>query len=199
MSKTFSVQRVVFSAVLIAAGVLPSSFVIAADANVATHMDVFSAPNGTNYFALGLKPNTATPAAQHDVVVLVNTSASQAGDYRAKAIEALKGFLAALPTGDKVHLIAVDLTAVPLTRTFVAPSSKDMTEALAALDQRTPLGATDMGKAIDSISQAFAGVPSGARAAVYIGDGRSRANLLGTEEFQKLTSQLADSRIPVSS
>ena len=34
------------------------------------------------------------------------------------------------------------------------------------------------------------------RAAVYIGDGRSAANLLGTEKFEKLAAKLADAAHP---
>ena len=42
-------------------------------------------------------PAAAPAAGPRDVVDLFNTSASQTGDYRAKAIEALKGLLAGLP------------------------------------------------------------------------------------------------------
>ena len=34
---------------------------------------------------------------------------------------------------------------------------------------------------------------------IYIGDGRSPANLLGTEQFAKVGARLADARIPVIS
>ena len=121
------------------------------------------------------------------------------GEYRAKAFEALRGFLAGLGAGDRVHLVAVDLNAIPLTKTFVAPDSKEMITALKELDARVPLGATDMEKAIGAVLGSFAGAPKNLRAAVYIGDGRSTANLLGTETFERLATQLADARIPVSS
>ena len=95
--------------------------------------------------------------------------------------------------------MAVDLNAIPLTKTFVAPNSKEMAEALAALDARVPLGATDMAKAIAAVVDSYGGESKNSRAAVYIGDGRSAAHLLGSEEFEKLAAQLADARIPVSS
>ena len=57
-------------------------------------MDTFSSPDGVNYFALCLKDaRRIASAAVRDVVVVFNTSASQTGDYRAKAVEALKGAL----------------------------------------------------------------------------------------------------------
>ena len=167
---------------------------------IAAHMDTFSTPDGANYFALSMKPAAAVPAAgPRDIVVLFNTSASQMGEYRAKALEALKGFLAGLGAGDRVRLVAVDLNAIPLTKTFVAPDGSEMGEALKELDARVPLGATDMEKAIGAVVGSFGGESKNPRAAVYIGDGRSAANLLGTETFEKLATQLADARIAVSS
>ena len=95
--------------------------------------------------------------------------------------------------------MAVDLNAIPLTKTFVAPSSKEMANALTELDARVPLGVTDMAKALDAVGDSYGGASKNARAAVYIGDGRSTAHLLETAEFEKLAGRLADARIPVSS
>jgi len=54
-------------------------------------------------------------------------------------------------------------------------------------------------KALDAVVDSYSGESKNARAAVYIGDGRSAAHLLETDEFEKLTGRLADARIPVSS
>ena len=116
---------------------------MAADASsIAASMATFSNREGVSYFALSLKPSESpAAAAARDVVVLFNTSAGQTGDYRAKGIEALKSLLAALPASDHVQLMAVDLNAVPLTKNFVAPASKEMADALAALAARPRLRA----------------------------------------------------------
>ena len=74
-----------------------------------------------------------------------------------------------------------------------------MVDALAALEARTPLGAADMPKAIGAVVASFAGESKNARAAVYIGDGRSTAHLIQADEFQTLAAQLADARIPWNS
>ncbi len=167
---------------------------------IAAQMDTFTAPDGANYFALSMKPAATAPdGAARDIVVLFNTSASQQGDYRVKSLDTLKGFLAGLGAGDRVRLVAVDVNAIALTKTFVAPNSSEMAEAIKELDARVPLGATDMEKAVEAVLGSFMGESKNPRAAVYIGDGRSAANLLGTETFEKLASQLADARIAVSS
>ena len=95
--------------------------------------------------------------------------------------------------------MAVDLNAIPLTKTFVAPDSSEMAAALKELDARVPLGATDMERAVLAVAGSFAGESKNQRAVVYIGDGRSAANILGTETFEKLAAQLADARIAVNS
>ena len=60
-------------------------------------MDSFTNPDGTNYFAFSVKPEGIAPAGRpRDVLVMFNTSASQTGEYRTKALEALQGLIAGL-------------------------------------------------------------------------------------------------------
>ena len=201
MSQKNLVRLVVLPLALTAVCLLSDKPVTAAAPNsIAVGMETFAVPNGSDYFALSMKPEGIAPAAgPRDIVVMFNTSASQTGEYRAKSMEALRGFLASLQPGDRVRLMAVDLNAVPITETFVAPNGNEMTEALATLDARVPLGATDMQKAVEATVDSFSGASKNARAAVYIGDGRSTANLLGAVEFAKLATKLADARIPFNS
>ena len=102
----------------------------------------------------------------------------------------MQGILAGLGPQDRVQLIAVDLNAVPLTKTFVAPGGKEMTDALAALDARVPLGATDMKKALAAAAESFQGDSKNARTVVYLGDGRSAANLVSAQEFDEAFEEI---------
>ncbi len=165
----------------------------------AARLDCFDHSNGSNYFALRLQPPAApTVAAPRDVVILVSTSASQAGEYRTESFQALQSLVAGLAPGSRVRLIATDLSAIPLTKGFVAPDSAEWKEALAALNQRTPLGSNDMEKALSAAAASFGG-STNPRALVYIGDGSSRANLLKIEKFQPLAAALADQHVSVLS
>ncbi len=56
-----------------------------------------------------------------------------------------------------------------------------------------------MAKAVEAVVDSYRGQAKNARAAVYIGDGRSAAHLIEPDEFQKLSGRLADARIPLSS
>ncbi len=115
--------------------------------------------DGATYFALSLQPPaSAAPAtASSDIVVLFDTSASQVGDYRTKALAVLRGMLATLGEKDRVQLYSVDIGAVPLSKTFVAPRSAEMDAALAQLDRRVPLGSTDMGEVLTAAAASYSG------------------------------------------
>ena len=63
----------------------------------AAHLQTYTAADGVNYFALSLKPDANLPAAEgHDVVVLLDTSASQTGPFRTEGLAVLKAALDSL-------------------------------------------------------------------------------------------------------
>ena len=170
------------------------------------HLDGFTQADGGNVFALTLK---ASPTAQagarnapaasgpRDVVILVSTAASQTSDYRAKSLATLRSVLSKLDANDRVKLVAFDLNTAPLTQGFVAPNSAEMAAALKALNQRTPLGSCDLEKALDAAVKSYAGDSKAARAIVYIGDGSSRANVLTTDQLNRIINDLVAQRAPV--
>ncbi|MBX7166550.1 MAG: hypothetical protein K1X74_09415 [Pirellulales bacterium] len=165
----------------------------------AARLGQFVNDDGQSYFVLALRPQERpAAAAAHDVVVLFDTSASQTGVVRDKALAALRAYLAALGPEDRVHLMAVDLDAVPLCEGFVPAAGDEMTAALNKLAGRAPLGSTDMGvvlaKAVSAAQQA-----EHDRAVVYIGDGMSVGTFVGTDEMQRLTREFVAQRAPVSS
>ena len=153
--------------------------------------------DGGNVFALTLKSPAAAADGPRDVVILVSTAASQTGDYRAKSLATLHATLAKLDANDRVKLVAFDLNATPLTQGFVAPNSPQMAAALAALGQRTPLGSCDLEKALETAAKSFTGDSKSARAIVYIGDGSSRANVLTTDQLDRVVNDLVAQRAPV--
>ncbi|NQT37970.1 MAG: hypothetical protein HQ581_10800 [Planctomycetes bacterium] len=138
-------------------------------------------------------------AGPRDIVVMFDTSASQSKGYRTTAMAALKRFLGGLDAQDRVKLMAIDVNAVPLTEAFVAPAGPQMAGALEKLNMRVPLGSTDMQKALQSAAGSFDQSGTNPRAAIYIGDGMSRAKLLSPQQFGELADLLADAKVPVSS
>ncbi|MFH1922447.1 MAG: hypothetical protein ABIP48_21510, partial [Planctomycetota bacterium] len=166
----------------------------------AARLDGFTHTDGANYFALSLKPAQTAPApGPRDVVVLYDSSASQTGQFRTQGLSALMALLGELSPEDRIQLVAVDVNAIGMTESFVAPGSPEMAAALEKLEAREPLGATDIEKAVNAAVARFAGEGANPRAVVYIGDGMSTANLLGTETFEQLVGSLVDNRIAVTS
>jgi hypothetical protein len=170
-----------------------------AAAALETRLDTYATPDGTGYFALRLVPNVALaqPAAR-DVVVLFDTSASQTGVIRDKALDVLQALLSGLGRGDRVSLMAVDLEAVALTPGMVAPDSQELKQALAKLRARAPLGATDMPMALSAGAAGFGKQPA-AKSLIYVGDAVSAANFLALDEYRELVEQLREQRIALSS
>ncbi len=172
-----------------------------APADKGAKIDVF-AKDGQSHFALHLAPTVARPVARpRDVVILFDTSASQTGSYRDKALAALDALLAGLRPVDQVQLFAVDLNAIPLMDHFTPVADGAVRRALAALRDRVPLGATDMEAALAATSAAFPPKtdPARARAAVYIGDGMSTANLLVSRAARPLVDALRAQQVPMLS
>ncbi len=178
-----------------------NGYASAEEPSIATsRLESFAAPGGETYFALSLTPENASPqAAGHDVVVLFDTSASQTGPFRQKALATLDAFLGGLSEDDRVDLMAVDLDAVDLTSGFVAPTGDGITAAIDALNARTPLGSTDMQKVLTSAVDRLASDGREARSIVYIGDGMSAADLIRDEQMDGLVERLTSERAPVTS
>lgn len=165
----------------------------------AARLSTYQNESGNTAFALSLMPNVQvkkTGAA--DILIMVDTSASQAGVFREDSFNALQAMLKGLGEADRVKLVAVDLEAVPLTEGFVAPNSPEMQKAIDALAKRAPLGSTDMGKVIGSAAVAFDAESKNPRNAVYIGDGVSKGKMLG-DQFADLTKSLVDNKVSFSS
>jgi hypothetical protein len=164
----------------------------------AARLATFEKADGETYFALSLSCRLEPVTAPRQIVILFDTSASQTAAYRADGLEALRSTLALLDARDRVKLYAVDLAAVPLTEGFVPPAGDAMTDALAELEYRVPLGATDMTAALAAVAASFQGRDDGLRAALYMGDGMSKANLVSTADFAASVELLVQKRVPVS-
>ena len=155
---------------------------------------------GDTFFALSLSAGSGVPTASaNDVVVLFDTSASQTGIYRDDALAALTTMLGSLGENDRVHLMACDLNAIPLTDGFVAAQGPAMEAALQKLRRRAPLGSTDMRNALTAAAASLATKSNHGRSVVYIGDGMSRGGLLQHQRFADLVKTLSAARASVSS
>ncbi|MDG2468969.1 MAG: VWA domain-containing protein, partial [Pirellulaceae bacterium] len=155
---------------------------------------------GKTTFALSLRPrHKSTPSAANELLIMFDTSASQAGLFRKDAVSALKRLVSQLNANDRVKLVAVDVNAVDLNASFVAPGSAETKSAMAKLAKRVPLGSTDMMAALRNALAAFDAANSLPRHVIYIGDGMSKASVIDTEEFTTAIQGLTKKKISFSS
>lgn len=200
MSRTSQLfARVVLGSCL---SVLPMGFAWSAErpAAVATGNEVlkYTTQSGESFVAIGLKAKDLPEVKQtRHHVVLMDTSASQFGEHRTQGFALLQAFLRDLPSDDLVSLFAVDVQATRLTPEFVAPNSDAVRDAVAALRQRTPLGATNLKAALDAGATALP--KDSVSTVLYVGDGMSSVNLLTADSLRQSLSDLRSRQVPVSS
>ena len=154
---------------------------------------------GETSFALSIGPESQDRQRASDVIVFVDTSASQTGAYKRDSLEMLRGFVRNLSGDDRISIFAVDLEAVSLFRGFVSPLDDKVQVAIENLHNRVALGSTDMESMIETAVKGFESDDSRNRNVIYIGDGISRAGILHTDSFTKAVKQLAEKQISVSS
>jgi hypothetical protein len=172
----------------------------AADAEEAPQAKLlqYRAESGETVQAVLLEaPRSADTLTVRDHIVLVDTSASQNGEHRVQALATLDAFLANLAEGSRFRLFAVDVAPQELTQGLTATTGTAADRARALLARRAPLGATDLGRAL----QTSLDVAKNARNAsvLYIGDGVSGLRLIPAERLQALVEEFRTSKVPVTS
>lgn len=160
--------------------------------------DAYTAADGQSYIVVGLQGTPLDRKLPQEVVFLVDTSASQTGQFRADAFAVLKETLQRLPQGTRIGVMAVDVQAVKLTTGLVAKDGPEAATALTALQRRVPLGATNLTAGITAASAAFSEGKPAQRTVVYIGDGRNMATTLERSDFTSAVAKLNDLKAPLT-
>ncbi|MCA9099886.1 MAG: VWA domain-containing protein, partial [Planctomycetales bacterium] len=198
--------RIAWLSTLSVGALLASSNVLVPAAGAATpdtgaaKLDRFVDGDGEGYFALSIAPDIDAPATTgQDVVIAVDTSASQTGGHRQRALEVVESLLLALGPQDRVQILAVDVDANPLTDSFVPATSPQAAEAIEQLYARTPLGSTDMATVLESIAGLVDKSSPRPHSAVYIGDGVTLGNLFAGDKGESAVDAVIDAKVPVSS
>ncbi|WP_186767784.1 vWA domain-containing protein [Blastopirellula retiformator] len=185
--------RCVLASLAIMLGSSVASLATAEEAKLAT----YEATGGPTYFAMSISPGQLK-AAPGEVVILVDTSASQTGIYREDSLKTLKALLASLSPETRVKVMGGDLHAVAMNDGFVAPTGAAADAAVAKLTKRAPLGSTDLPTMLTEAAAQFEGGLDTPRSIVYLGDGASRARMLEDAELKSLVGTLTKARTAVN-
>jgi hypothetical protein len=146
-----------------------------------------------------------TPSAERAppsrVLVLVDTSASQMGDFRRSGQNALAGMLETARPVDRYLAAAADVACVPLGDGFVPANDPAIQRSLDALEARTPLGSTDLievlDRAVELVGDTQAAASASGRSIVYIGDGPGLGGI-DPSDFQRILETLRGKHITFS-
>jgi hypothetical protein len=185
-----------------ALAILAMLFSPAFAAHAATaELGTYTRDAGQAFFALSLTPSgeAVSQGQPKDVVIVFNTSASQTGAYRETALSAVEACITKLHPQDRVQLMAADLDARPITDKFLPAGNAELRAALDSLRRESPLGATDIDNVLRTALKRFDPQRPEGRVVLYIGDGRSPANIIETDSFRALAGTLSSQHIAVSS
>lgn len=175
----------------------PSTLLAAEPRVEAARLDQYVSGAGEGFFMMSLPPAKLPAAKAHDVIIAVDTSASQTGEFRDKAIATAEALLKTLGEQDRVRIVAADVETTDLTEGFVP--AREAAGAIAKLRERVPLGSTDMSAMLSDIATRFDADSKSPRAALYIGDGKSVVNLLDGSEWKSIVDELTTAQVPVTS
>ncbi len=136
--------------------------------------------DGTTAFAWQLKPNLPTAVRPKDVAVMIDTSASQAGDPLQRAALIVQSLAAQLSPNDRVDVWTVNLNHKDHTRSltggFKPADDKAVKKAADSLaNEEYASGAVDLKAGIESVLGAFDQKAGRQQVVLYIGDGESAA------------------------
>jgi tetratricopeptide (TPR) repeat protein len=148
--------------------------------SVATRVATFETGAGDRFFAASIQPSAdpallkqlrSRPAA---IAIIVDTSASQVGDYRKDQLASLEGILSGLRAGDTVQIFASDVATTAMSQPIDATDKEAVKATVAKLRRRLPLGNTNLSAALESARAALVARPEDeTRSIIYIGDGAS--------------------------
>ena len=87
-------KRITLNIVICTVAMFVLSPFVSADTANSSKMHTYDKASGESYYAMSLSPNIELSTAEaHDILVLVDTSASQVGEYRRDAMVCLKSLL----------------------------------------------------------------------------------------------------------
>jgi tetratricopeptide (TPR) repeat protein len=137
----------------------------------------YRSQGGDALFAWQLKPTVAAPAARpRDVLVLVDTTASQAGKPLKQARQVITALSETLGADDRVSVWSVSTPKATraLTKDFQAPNSDNLRDAAVSLtDIEYGSGAADLKGGIEAALATMAPNRARHQVVLYLGDGES--------------------------
>ncbi|MBL8798390.1 MAG: VWA domain-containing protein, partial [Planctomycetia bacterium] len=160
---------------------------------------LYETVGGDRLFALQVQPKleAAKEARPRDLLILVDTSASQVRGPLDTARQIADGLVAAAKADDRVAIMTVNTPAATqnLTRALEPAQSAKVKEALKALKQEVPFGGNDLKNAFEKAIAAFDGREGRQRVIVYLGSGKSLLSPIANADRMQLCEKMVGKEI----
>jgi tetratricopeptide (TPR) repeat protein len=160
---------------------------------------VYETQAGETLFALQVKPDlkpAGTPR-PHDIVFVVDTSASQSGKYLTTARTVIEQTVKKLGSADRVSIWVANTPRATrnLSGGLKDPNHANCTTAINTLKTEYPSGATDLRNAVEQSLRDFDGKTSRQQVIVYIGDAESAFEPLAEKDRYILANKVREARV----
>lgn len=148
--------------------------------------------NNATAFAWQVKPALpAVTARDRDILVMVDTSASQAGAPLQRARFIIDSLAHMTAAGDRISIWTANLDDDKVTRSLTGgfqPAQSDAvrTAASALVELEYPAGATDLHAALEKASATFEPNPGRQQVILFLGDGESAASPAPLDEVTRI-------------
>ena len=154
--------------------------------------------NDETIFALGLKPQLdPAPARPRDILVMVDTSASQVGGPLHTAQAITEKLVAQAKPEDRIAIWTVNIPKATKDITHGFQPAGQTQEALNKLQDEVPLGDTDLKNGLEEALKSFGGGEERQRVLVFLGDGMSTHNPLSPAERSRLCQDMVKNEVAI--
>jgi hypothetical protein len=154
--------------------------------------------NGQELFALKVQPKLdSTGARPRDYLVMIDTSASQAGLPITFARKFAGEFAKKAGPTDRISIWTLNTPKATrsLTEDFRSPTSEKVQSAVKKLQDELPLGDTDLKEGLKRAIASFEPERNRQRVLVFIGDGMSTHNRLSAADRAQTVSEMVKNEI----
>jgi tetratricopeptide (TPR) repeat protein len=155
---------------------------------------------GETLFAVQLKAKIAEAAPRpRDIVIMIDTSASQAGRFLATSRQIAKQVVADAKVNDRVSLWVINTPKAThsLTKELMPAKSPAVDAAIKSLKDEYPSGAVDLKDGLENAIKNFESRITRQQILLYVGDGESAYAKLSEKERYQLAGKLRAANVQV--
>ncbi len=129
-----------------------------------------------------------------NLLILVDTSASQVGKHREDTFGLVEQILAKLPADVSFNVWAVDNSILKTNAELVSNTEANRMATMNRLQSRFPAGTTNL---LSSLQEAYTFAKANQASVLFIGDGMCTANLITASDLSALCNDYREAKIPV--